>query len=245
VGNGFLFAGLSMTLSAKAGFINSLYVTMVPLVGLVLGVVPSKLVWVGLAVSVVGLGFISGLGSLESEAFNRGDAYVLVADLFWATHIFILGYFTVRVSPWLFIFSQTVFGCVFSFVLAHITADSPTMAQFIAIWPYAVWGIFSVAGAYVCQATAQRTASPTSAALVMQSQAIIAGISGVIILNEKLTLTMIMGAFLMVGGTIVAQLATDSTKLSPDLPHYRGWQTVRVITAFVILAICAFAVIQT
>jgi drug/metabolite transporter (DMT)-like permease len=232
-----------MTLAAKAGFINGLYVTMVPLFGLILGVTPARLVWVGLGVSLLGLALISDPGS--ATGFNRGDAYVLVADLFFASHVFVLGFFSVRVSVWLFIFSQAFFGCFFGGLLAEMTGTFPTLAQFQAIWPFALYGVCSVAGAYLCQALAQKTVTPSSAALVMQTQSIIAAVSGVVFLGEKMTKAMIFGAFLLVSGTVIAQLATDSTKLAPKRRHFRFFVFCRVLVAFLILAVCALAVIET
>jgi drug/metabolite transporter (DMT)-like permease len=243
VGNGLQYYGLALTTASKAGFINSLYVTLVPIFGLILGIIPSRAVWVGIGISCFGLFLVSDPGS--SVGFNRGDALVLVADLFWATHVFILGYFTVRVSSWLFIFSQTLFGCIFGFLLAEFTGTFPTWVQFAAIWPFAVYGILSVSGAYICQALAQKHTTPTSAALVMQSQSVIAAVAGVIFLNETMSKVMILGAFLLVSGTIFSQLSTDSAKLSPDHPHFKGWQTARVLAAFLVLAVCALAVLET
>lgn len=243
IGNGLQYYGLTMTTSAKAGFMNSLYVTMVPLFGFVLGVIPARAVWLGLAVSLAGLYFVSDPWSVQG--FNRGDALVLVADLFFAIHVFVLGYFTVRVSSWLFIFSQTFFGCLLGFLVAEMTGSFPTLEQFKGIWPLAVWGIFSVSGAYICQALAQRHTTPTSAALVMQSQSIIAAVCGVVFLREPMTEIMVFGAFLLISGTVTAQLATDSTKLSPGHPHFLGWQALRVLVAFLILAVCIMGVIRT
>ncbi|MDR2142286.1 MAG: DMT family transporter [Deltaproteobacteria bacterium] len=244
VGNGIQNYGLALTTATKAGFLNSLYVALVPMFGLILGIIPARLVWVGLSVSLLGLFLISHPGSEGS--FNRGDAYIIVSDLFWATHVFVLGFFTVRVSPWLFIFSQTLFGCLVSFLFAELTGGWPTMAQFALIWPYAAWGIFSVSGAYLCQALAQRrAATPTLVALIMQAQSVVAAITGVIFLGEAVTGLLVLGALLMIGGTLLAQLHTDSTKLSPDHPHYRGWRTVRVLVAFLILAFCCLAILET
>jgi drug/metabolite transporter (DMT)-like permease len=242
-GNGIQYHGLSMTLASKAGFINGLYVCLVPLFGFILGVAPGRLVWVGLAVSCLGLFFVGD--PLSGGSFNRGDAYVLVADLFFATHVFVLGFFTVRVSPWLFIFGQTLFGGLFGFLLAEFTGDFPTMSQFLAIWPYAAFGIFSVAGAYVCQALAQKSATPTSAALVMQFQSVVAAVSGVAFLGERLSISMVIGATLLIGGTIVAQLATVTHKLTPDIPHYKSWRAIRILVAILILAVCGLAVAKT
>jgi drug/metabolite transporter (DMT)-like permease len=242
-GNGIQYYGLAQTMAAKAGFINGLYVAMVPLFGLILGVVPSRLVWAGLVASVLGLFFVSGPGS--AQGFNRGDAYVLVANLFWAAHVFVLGHYTVRVSPWRFVFGQAAFGCAISFLLAELTGSWPAWAQFKAIWPFALWGAVSVGGAYVCQALAQRKSTPTSAALVMQSQSVVAAASGALILGETLTPWMALGAVFLIGGSAVAQLGTASQKLSPSSPHYRGWQTARVLVALLILAACGLAVAET
>ena len=51
--------GLQYTTASKAGFISSLYVVLVPLIGLLLGRKPEKGVWIGVPLSVLGMYLIA------------------------------------------------------------------------------------------------------------------------------------------------------------------------------------------
>lgn len=80
IGAGFQLYGLAHTTASKAGFITALYVTLVPVLGFVLGQIPRPMVWVGLVMGVAGLVMLTGGGA--GGHFTPGDGLMLVANLF-------------------------------------------------------------------------------------------------------------------------------------------------------------------
>ena len=72
--------GIVYTTAGKAGFITSLYVVIVPLMGLALGHRPSAAVWVGAIMAAVGLYFLSIEGGFRMA---WGDLLVLAGAFMW------------------------------------------------------------------------------------------------------------------------------------------------------------------
>jgi drug/metabolite transporter (DMT)-like permease len=237
------YYGLSITTSAKSGFLTGLYVTMVPLFGFVMGQLPPRSVWAGLGIGVLGLFLISGTGT--SGGFNRGDALTLVADIFWAAHVFLMGYFALKVNPWHYISVQSVVSAVGCLAVAWFFDSLLDFATFKIILPCALYGILSVSVAYICQFKAQKDISCAEAALLMQLQSVIAGIAGIVFLNEIMTGVMWLGALLMVIGSLVAQRTAQTRMLLKGAPHFNEYLFARAAVAILIVSLCGAAVIMT
>jgi drug/metabolite transporter (DMT)-like permease len=237
------YYGLSITTAAKSGFMTGLYVTMVPLFGFVMGQLPPRSVWLGLAVGLVGLFLISGAGA--TGGFNRGDALTLAADLFWAAHVFLMGYFALKVNPWHFVAVQAAVSAVACLIVAWFFNSLPDLGVFMAILPCALYGVLSVSFAYVFQFMAQKDISCTEAALIMQLQSVIAGVAGVIFLGEIMTRLMWFGAFLMVLGSLIAQRTTQTKMILKGSPHFTEFLYARAAVAVILAALCGMAVAFT
>ncbi|HSP89203.1 MAG TPA: DMT family transporter, partial [Ignavibacteriaceae bacterium] len=98
-----LFAGASFqqvgivdTTAGNAGFITSLYVIMVPIIGLFWGHKTSFLTWVGVLFATVGLYFLS---IQDKFTLSEGDSIVLLAALFFAFHVIIIGWYSNKTNP--------------------------------------------------------------------------------------------------------------------------------------------------
>jgi drug/metabolite transporter (DMT)-like permease len=244
LGTSLQYYGLSITSASKSGFLTGLYVTMVPLFGFIMGQLPPRSVWIGIAIGMVGLVFISGMGD-PTGGFNRGDALTLVADLFWAAHVLLMGYFALKVNPWRYVAVQAVVCSLFSLIVAWVFGNLPDFDTFMIILPCALYGVLAVAIAYVFQFIGQKDVGAAEAALLMQLEAVIAGISGVVILGEVMTKWMWLGAFLMVVGSLVAQRAAQTKMILKGSPHFNEFLLARFVVAIVIVSICSIAVIIT
>ena len=80
--------GMMFTTAGNAGFITGMYVIMVPIVGTFVGRKTGLVTWIGAAFTLIGLYFISAVGSLD--AINPGDIIMLVSALFWTFHVLII-----------------------------------------------------------------------------------------------------------------------------------------------------------
>lgn len=83
--------GLQYTSAGKCAFITGFDVVIVPLICLLIPFLDSDMkshTWVAIAVSVVGMYFLSSSQMEDDDlSFSRGDMFCLVGAVFWAIHI--------------------------------------------------------------------------------------------------------------------------------------------------------------
>jgi len=195
--------GLLYTTAGKAGFITSLYVVLVPLMGLFLGHRCGWFLWLGVALAVAGLYLLS---VTESFAIGRGDLLVLVGAFFWAIHVQLIGYLAKRGSPLRIAWVQFVVCSALSLVAAVLTEDISLAGVREATIPILYGGILSAGVAFTLQVVCQRTSPPAHAAIIMSLETVFAALAGWLVLSERLGLRDIAGCALMLAGLMVVQL---------------------------------------
>jgi drug/metabolite transporter (DMT)-like permease len=86
-------------------------------------------------------------------------------------------------------------------------------------------GLFSTVAAYMLQFTAQRSAPPTHATVLMSTEALFAAGAGWVMLSERLGVAEWIGGGLMLAGALVSQLlpprpapAISGTGVDPTPP---------------------------
>lgn len=195
--------GLVYTTAGKAGFITSLYVVLVPIVGLFLGHRCGLAVWAGAALAVVGLYLLS---ITESFAIARGDLFVLIGALFWAIHVHLIGYLARRAIPLHIACIQFIACATLSLLAAVLFEEISIDAIRRATIPILYAGIFSAGVAFTLQIVCQRTSPPAHAAIVMSLETVFAALAGYLILNERLTPRDLAGCTLMFASLMIVQL---------------------------------------
>lgn len=204
-----LFLGASLqqiamqyTTAGKAGFITGLYVVLVPLFGIFLGRVISLKIWLGAALALVGLYLLS---VTENLSVNKGDLLVLSSALFWATHVLLIDHFVKKVDP--VPLSVVQFGtCTLLSLLAGGIWESIDLAAIQAAWvPIFYAGVMSVGIAYTLQVVAQREANPNHTAIILSLEGVFAVLGGWLMLQEALTLRMLIGCGFMFAAMVVTQ----------------------------------------
>ena len=200
--------GLVTTTAGNAAFITSLYVVLVPLIGLFLGRKVGAKGWLAAALAVAGL-YIISVGGKFSVA--RGDLLVLVGAFFWACHILVIGYLATRTDPILLSAGQFTVCAVYSLV-ASLLFDPPFPAGSwlealgAAALPIAYGGVLSCGVAFTLQIVGQRKAKPSHASIIMALEGLFGAIGGVIVLGEPLTARLVAGGILMLGGAVLSQV---------------------------------------
>jgi drug/metabolite transporter (DMT)-like permease len=195
--------GLVYTTAGKASFITSLYVVLVPIVGLFLGHRCGLAVWAGAALAVAGLYLLS---VRESLAIGRGDLLVLIGAVFWTIHVLLIDHLAKRTDPLRLACIQFVACSVLS-LLAAIPFEQTTLpAVGAAALPILYAGVFSAGVAFTLQIVCQRTSPPAHAALVMSFETVFAALAGYLMLHERLSPRDLFGCTLMFAGLMVVQL---------------------------------------
>lgn len=204
VGIAFQQYGLLWTTAGKAGFITSLYVVLVPLIMVVLG---RKILLgeaLGAVLAVFGLFLLS-----FTDDFNLapGDGLELIGAFVWAGHVLCLGKFSPRMDSLVLGTGQALVCAVFGLLAMLLLGETPTLQATADCWTPILWGgIISVAIGYTLQVVGQRHANPAAASIILQMEAVVAAITGWLILDEVMSGRMVTGALVMLAGMLLSQL---------------------------------------
>ena len=195
--------GIQYTTAGKAGFITSLYIVLVPCLGLVIGQRIGKALWGAVLLAVCGLYLLC---MSEKLVLERGDLYIILCALAFAFHILAVGYFATRtegikLACLQFLVSGAV-GMLFMFIF-----ETPHIKDILACsFPILYAGIFSCGLAYTFQIIGQVHVPPAVASILMSFESVFAALSGWAILGEQLSLKELSGCILMFCAVILAQL---------------------------------------
>ena len=191
---------------SNAAFITALYVPMVPLI---LRIILKKeihfSIWIAVIVCLFGLYLLTAEPKSETASFY--DILLIFAALCFAIQIILTDIYTKsNQAPFTFAFSQYFLIFAVSFVFA-IFLEKPTLVnirlEFFEIF-YA--GALSVGVAYTLQIIGQKKTSPAPAAIILSMETVFAAIFAWILISQSMSLTKILGCFLIFLGIIIAQL---------------------------------------
>lgn len=212
VASSFQQIGLVTTTAGKAAFITSLYIVLVPVVGIFVGQRNGRWTWLGCILAVVGLYLLC---IKESWSIQTGDLLELIGAFFWALHILIIGYFAVRVDVLRLSCIQFVTCSLLSMAVALVMEPIVVSNLMAAAVPILYGGVCSVGIAYTLQAVGQKHAQPAHAAIILSLEASFAVLGGFLLLGEQMGNREIMGCLLMLSGMLVSQL--QGLKTTKDL----------------------------
>ena len=196
--------GLMTTTVTNGGFLTSLYVLFVPLIGLVaFRAWPHPIVWLGVPLALVGIYYLNGGGL---DRLNSGDALVVGGAVFWAIQVIMLG-FIARTT------GQPILVSCVSFLLAGGAAlilallwEAPTLAGIMGGWEEIAYaGIFSTAIAFTLQAVGQQHVPSANAAIILSSESLFAAIGGAIFMGDRLPPVGYAGATLLFAAIVMVE----------------------------------------
>lgn len=195
--------GLLYTTASKAGFITGLYIVLVPVLGIFLRHKTSLNIWVGCAVALLGLYFLS---VTDDFSLNPGDSLMLIGAFFWAAHLLAIDFYLKKITAVLLAMVQFVICAVLS-LLVSLVLENPTLAQALAAWQSLFYaGVISVGLAYTLQIVGQKQAHPAHAAIILSLETVFAALGGVWLLSEVLDQRALFGCGLMLFGMLISQL---------------------------------------
>ncbi len=209
--------GIAHTTAGKAGFITSLYVVLVPLLGLALGHRPPAAVWAGAVLAAVGLYFLTIEGGGLRMAW--GDALVLAGAFLWAGHVLLIGHLSPGTDPVKLAFLQFMACATLSALAAALTETTSLDALRAALAPILYAGIMSVGVGYTLQVIAQGHTRPADAAILLSLEAVFAVIGGWLLLGEQLSARALFGCALMLVGILISQWVGRPRDTGVEISH--------------------------
>lgn len=203
-GSAFQQVALKYTSVGKAGFITTLYIVLVPLIGIPLKKKTTPLLWAAVALAAAGLYFLS---IKEGFRIETGDILLLLCALCFALHILAVDRFVERVGAVSLSCMQFFIAAVFFMAAMFISEPLPGLSSVAGAWfPLVYTGVFSCGIAFTFQIIGQKDFNPTAASLLMSFEAVFSVLAGMVILGESLSAREILGCVLMFTAVILAQI---------------------------------------
>jgi drug/metabolite transporter (DMT)-like permease len=195
--------GLQYTKVANAGFISSLYVVIVPLMGVLLRHQTGIGVWLGATLAALGMYFLS-----VDEHFSilYGDWLQLAGAVVISVQVVLVSRFARRHDPLALALVQFVSCGVVCLAIGLVT-EPLRIADIVRAAPTILYGgALSVGVAYTIQVVAQKDAEPAHAAVIFSMEGVFAALAGWLVLGETLASRALLGCGLMLAGLIVCQV---------------------------------------
>ena len=194
--------GIQYTTAGKAGFITALYIIFVPVFSLFTKKKPKPTIWISVLLAIVGMYMLC---VKESLTINKGDIYIFLCAIVFAFHIMIIDKFSPKVDGVKMSCIQFLVCGTICLVLTLIF-DNPSVEGIkLAVLPILYTGVMSSGVAYTLQIVGQKYTNPTLATLVMSLESVFAALAGWILLNQGMSITEIIGSFLVFAGILIAQ----------------------------------------
>lgn len=201
--------GVETTTAGNAAFVTSLYVVMVPLLGIAFGHRTGLLTWAGVGLAVPGLYLLTVADTLASV--NTGDVLCLIGTVFWTGHILAIGHFARRLDVLRLSVAQFVANSAYAAVAALLFEQAPFAGVPDALGPILYAGIMAVGVAYTLQVVGQRHARSSHAAMILSLEAMFGAIGGAVLLGETMGVRGLFGAGLMMAGIVLSQVPAPGT----------------------------------
>ncbi len=196
--------GLNFTTTSKSAFITAFSVVLVPLMtALFLKKRPEAPAAAGSVMALLGIGLLTLDGNLT---VNVGDVLTLVSAIAFAVHIISVGHFTAGCDS-LMLGVLQIGVVAFWSLLATFFVETPVIPGFGPVWiNILLLSIFCTAGAFIVQCVAQQYTTATHTALIYSGEPVFAAIFGYFMMGDLLTGQGLIGAALILGGMLAAEL---------------------------------------
>ena len=192
--------------AGETGFITSLYIVIVPVLGLFWGKKIKPVVWGCIAMGAAGFYLLTMAGKGEGFVLHTGELFILLCAVVFSVHIMVVDYFSpkcdgIKLSCVQFLVSGSI-GLICMFIF-----ETPILADILDCWlPILYCGVISTGVAYTFQVLGQQDTEPAVASLIMSLEAVFSVIFGAVILGERLTLWEGFGCIVIFAAVVILQL---------------------------------------
>lgn len=192
--------------AGETGFITSLYIVIVPVLGLFWGKKIKPVVWGCIAMGAAGFYLLTMAGKGEGFVLHTGELFILLCAVVFSVHIMVVDYFSpkcdgIKLSCVQFLVSGSI-GLICMFIF-----ETPILADILDCWlPILYCGVISTGVAYTFQVLGQQDTEPAVASLIMSLEAVFSVIFGAVILGERLTLWEGFGCIVIFAAVVIPQL---------------------------------------
>lgn len=202
--------GIQYTTVGKAGFITTLYIIIVPVLGVFLHKRIGVKVWIAAVIAVIGMYLLCMSGSFF---LSKGDSFVLGCAFVFAVHILVVDYFSPKVDSVKLSCLQFLTSGVICTVIAFLTETPSPEALIAGVVPVLYAGVLSCGVAYTLQVVGQKNVEPTVASLILSLESAVSVLAGWLILKQKLSVRELSGCVLVFAAVMLVQLPDKNSRL--------------------------------
>lgn len=200
----FQTAALLYTTASNTAFLTGLNVVFVPLIAAALmGQRVSGAVCLGAGLAAAGLFLLCTGGQF---AVNRGDLLGFICSIATAAHIILTGRYAARHDVYWITATQLTTIAVASTIGATLTGQDFTVYHPFLLVPVIICALFATVFAFLVQTAMQRHIPASQTALIFCLEPVFGAGYAYFAAGEKLTLTALSGAVLILAGMLLAEL---------------------------------------
>lgn len=197
----------------KIGFITSLYMIFVPILGLFMKKRAPYTVWIGVILGLAGM-YLLCMGSSSSFSFGTGELLTLLCAVAFAFHIIVIDKFASEIDPVVLscgqFFVTGLLSCILMFIFENPTIEGLKNAAI----PILYSGLISSGVGYTFQVIGQKRTEPTLAAMLMCLESVFSVLFAFILPpHEKLMTLEYIGCGTIFIGIIIAQITPKKSSL--------------------------------
>lgn len=196
--------GIESSTVGKSAFITTLYIVLVPLLGLFFKKKLPFQIWCGVILAIIGLYLLC----MKNEAFvlETGDIYLLLCAFFFTIQITAVDYYAPKVNCIALSMMQFFVTAILSGI-CMLFNSLPTWNDILGgMIPLLYAGVLSSGVAYTFQIIGQKHLAPTVASLIMSLESVFATLAGWVVLKEYLSTKELIGCGLVFVAVILTQL---------------------------------------
>lgn len=209
---GFVFqtVGLKYTTVSNNAFLSAIAVIFVPIIGIFLGRKIDRYGIIGTILTVIGIVFLTINGSLTS--INIGDVLTILGAMFYAIQILLVDMFAKEEDVTVFTIVQITMCFLFSLITMLIRGDLFFNITFNSGGGVIYLAVFSTAIGLFLQVLGQKSTTETRAAIIMSTESVFGTIFAIILLNQALTIKVIIGCIIIFIAIIISEVKPFAKK---------------------------------
>lgn len=195
--------GLQFTTPSKNAFLTAVNVVIVPFIAFV--IYKRKIDMyelVGAILAMVGVGILS---LKLSAGINIGDLLTLGCAFGFAFHIFYTAKYVKDSDPVSLTLIQMVTAAIIGSIVVVFKGETSVVMETEGLFSLLYLGIFSTTIAYLLQTVAQKMITETKAAIILSTESFWGMVFSVAILDEAMTIKMVLGAILILCAIIISE----------------------------------------
>lgn len=194
--------GIELSSAANASFIISLYIVLVPIMGLLVGRKPRKRVWLAVMIALLGMYLLC---VKDGFTIRIGDLILLGGAMCFALMIIIIDRYISDVDIISFTIVQQISATILS-TIVMVTFEKPSLVQMKGVWYLLVY-VALIAGtlSQFIQNRYQRDIEPALASLLMSFESVFGALFGWIFLHQALSIKELIGCALIFIGILLAE----------------------------------------